>query len=435
MSKVTLGFDRFITELCLRLWPGDPVVVGAMLNVRARSGQGFRRAEASLGRLENTQLIPATQYLPLESWELFEKAEPGEIILKFVVIAEGSAPREVATPFPTPEGPPRWRTRLACLDVEDLFAAVDSSVLVIKERAIWPFWQQETSRYLNSHAAGSDARSLFHDGLARTIFPTVDFQGDDVPYVLLGARSWEWGHWMLDFLARVAAVQPPPGATILVDSRLGESHLWWLRQLVPGVRVCGYELGAQLRLARAHVMLPRTFCPPTWPHVYGKPTSFFNQLPEDTLALRAALRRPRQRAVSRQADGSRRIWLRRKGSLRTLIGEDDLGRLLYENGFIDIFAEDWHPKDLAPILEGAEWIIGVEGSSFLNLLLSNSTSKVALITTATDVPLNHLEQLQVLGHQPYLVLGRELQVPGRPPGHSDIELAPATLMQLGELLR
>lgn len=361
----------------------------------------------------------------------FEQCELGESKLTFEVIEFGSKiTRVLNLDFPNEVDFPRFRCSNSVLQLKQVEMSVDSSVFTQGNRAIWPFSQSNTSHLLNSHGAGSDVLAIFNKEIALKRSKTIDSNIDGIPFLLFGARSFEWGHWTHDFLMRVVRAQPPPGSTIFVDSRLGDRHLWWIERIIPDCQIVGVELGTTVFFPHVNILQPRTFCPPTWRSELGKPKSFFNVLPEDIRDLAKLFRL----SNSPTSSTSSRVFLRRVAGYRRIVNPFQFEQLLNDLEFDSLIAESLDTTDTQKKLADADWIIGVEGSAFINIVFCQKSCKVILITTHEDAQLNRIEQLQALGHEVFLLIGKNIERRGAPPGHSDIQLSDESLKTLRRLI-
>lgn len=370
-------------------------------------------------------------FYELDTNDYFEQCELGESQLTFEVVdLNGQVNRITNFGFPNETRFPRLRCRTPLVQLTNLKMSVDSSVFSQGSRAIWPLFQSNTSHLLNSHGAGSDVLAIFKREVALERREAINLSLDCVPFLLFGARSFEWGHWMGDFIMRVAFVKPPPGSTVIVDSRLSTHHLWWIKKIVPECRVVGVDLGLTVFFPDVNVLLPRTFCPPTWPSELGKPKSFFNSLPEDIRELSRLVKS----SISVIESFSTRVWLRRVSGYRKIINEIQFEKLLCDLGFDNLEAESLDTYDLQKKLSNVDWIIGVVGSAFFNVVFCQKPCKVIMVTTFEDLQLNLIEQLQTLGHEVFVLFGRGVARRGAPSGHLDIQLSDESLKTLKQLI-
>lgn len=420
-----------LSALPFIFWSGDSLVLSTRLQARADRGESVREAARWFQR-RNVIDLPATEFIRFQTDLEFFYEDRSATTLAFTCINERGVVAEREVLFPISGDIPRYVGCAPSLKVSGASFAVDSSIIVKDGTATWPLLQAQTAPFLNSHGAGSDMRALYRDGMARALFPNIEYSGEDVPYVLFGARSWEWGHFMIDFLARVAAASPPPGSTLLVDSRLNSSHTWWLEALIPEVTILKYDLGNSISVDEAIYLLPRTLCPPTWRASIGKPKTFWNLLPKDARTIR-------RNAVNDLHSASAcdsRIWLKRRGRLRTVTNIQALERVLADLNFVSIYPEDLSPDALAPILQNARWVVGVAGSAFQNLLIGNGDARVGVITVERDLPFTLVDELKGLGHDVCVILGesKHYRQRGAPPGHDDIHMSDSTLRALVEVV-
>jgi capsular polysaccharide biosynthesis protein len=124
-----------------------------------------------------------------------------------------------------------------------------------------------------------------------------------------------------------------------------------------------------------------------------------------------------------------KLFLSRRGNLRGrrhLVNVDEVWEVLQRRGFVEFNPEEHHVKDQVRVFSEAEFIVGVTGSSFVNLIFAEPGTKVIEIAATRDAPIPTWQyigryvgmKMGVLygdktyppAHQPYFVSDQDFHV-------------------------
>jgi Glycosyltransferase 61 len=186
---------------------------------------------------------------------------------------------------------------------------------------------------------------------------------EDQTYFYLGGSAKNYGHWLIDDLPRLAAVErlreidPRSTITILVTASelpgVDEARRATLRRhpKLSDVNVQFIEPGVVHRIHRA---------------LYATPVSY-----HPVAKLRAGVRYVRETYSLREARGARRIFMTRPASSpRRLSNRQEVETFLYERGFEMFDAGAMTFEEQLNLFSDADIIVGIGGSAMANSIFS-----------------------------------------------------------------
>jgi capsular polysaccharide biosynthesis protein len=198
--------------------------------------------------------------------------------------------------------------------------------------------------------------------------------------MLSGWSSEHFGHWVPEYLCRLAYLEQHPrfaDLPIIVDAGMPPQHVEFLRLLVPNP-IVELAAGAALHVGELVVASPATFFPMLLTPDHEVPPENQGGLPL------GGFRHLRTRVAERlPADGKRgrRLYLsRRRRAWRLVTNEDEVHAALARYGFEVIFAEDLSVEDQVRMYQEAEIVISPVGSSTLNAIFAPTDLKLLILS-------------------------------------------------------
>jgi len=200
---------------------------------------------------------------------------------------------------------------------------------------------------------------------------------------LVGASTFEYGHWLMEHLPRLRALEQLPsfaGAAFIVDAGMPATHLQALA-LVLGREPVVIELQVGEPASADELLLSGPDC--YFPYV---PTTQGLQTPSLAPSSVAGMSYLRSRAVGHLPARTgpaprRRIFVRRASELRQLLNEADLiERLAARWGFEAVQPETLSFAQQVQLFQDADFVAGAHGSALTNCLFCRPGTEVLTIT-------------------------------------------------------
>lgn len=202
----------------------------------------------------------------------------------------------------------------------------------------------------------------------------------DAAVMLSGAASDHFGHWVPEYLCRLAYLERHPrfaGAPIIVDSGMPAQHLEFLALLVPN-RIVQIPAGGALRCRELIVASPTTFFPVHLSPHHDVPQQ--NQGGLSTGSFRFIQERVRSRMGGPGPQG-RKLYLSRKNSAwRRLSNEEEVSAALAARGFEVIYPEDMSFPDQVRMFQSAGVVVAPNGSSLMNAIYASTDLKLIVLS-------------------------------------------------------
>lgn len=199
----------------------------------------------------------------------------------------------------------------------------------------------------------------------------------EVGMMLSGLASSAFGHWLPEFLPKLQFLQEHPDFShlpIIVDAGMPQSHFDHLRRLAknPLILMQANEslLCSRLLVAPAPAFFPVETFPNDVP---------LNELPG--LSPRAMRFLRGGESYETKISRHRRIFLARKNmKWRRLLNEEEIAAELLQLGFETIFIEEMSVSEQIDLFQQAQYIVAPNGSALLNLIFSDSSTKLLVLT-------------------------------------------------------
>ena len=249
--------------------------------------------------------------------------------------------------------------------------------------------------------------------LHRRILPRFTRRAEhrlDQAIALVGEHSFQYGHWLIDYLPRsLAARELPSTIPVLVDADVRPNSLWWLHKVLPDRAIIPLERGRSVEVGTLFVPLQRTFCPTGWidsmqltPDVWASDPSAVAQV--QTL-VSAGLADPARH---------RRLWLGRRGGHRSFANQQELFERMAAHGFELVYAEDLSMSQLQSLLNETRDVIAPEGSQLLNLVASAPGLRLLVLQgdEISSVQGGVVVFGPAVGHEVAFVAGNQVGPPG-----------------------
>lgn len=201
-------------------------------------------------------------------------------------------------------------------------------------------------------------------------------------FSLIGPHSWAFGHWMWEFLPRYAAALRSarlPLLPVLVDQGMPVQHVQALRALLPpGAGIIELPSHAVARIGRL-------WCAPTPMYM-----PFFEHMNRrfrwDLLAAEPGYfaglaREMRTRFLPGTARAAQRLIFlaRRPERHRKLLNAGEIEAAALSRGFVQIYPEDMAFAEQVAAIDGAEHVVGPEGSAMFLALFARPGTRVTIL--------------------------------------------------------
>jgi hypothetical protein len=193
---------------------------------------------------------------------------------------------------------------------------------------------------------------------------------------LSGLASNAFGHWLPEFLPKLAFYKNHPGfyrMPIIVDSEMPRSHFEHLSRLSTNELIL-INPAQTLKCKKLIVAPSPTFFPVEFfPHKF--PEHYFQGL------LPSAFNFLRTNISCDQKPAIRRIYLARKEvKWRRIINEDQIINGLKEYGFESVYMENLSAQEQIDLFQTSECFVGPNGSALLNFIFANSHAKFLILS-------------------------------------------------------
>jgi len=189
--------------------------------------------------------------------------------------------------------------------------------------------------------------------------------------MLSGWASEHYGHWVPEFLCRIAWLERHPrfaDLPIIVDSDMPAQHLQYLSTIVPNP-IVQIPAGGAVRCRELIVASPSTFFPMHLTPDHEVPAE--NQGGISVEGARLVQRRVLEK-FPLPSVRTRKIYLsRRSRGWRRLLNDDELCAALSERGFEILFPEEMTFEEQVRMYQSARIVVAPNGSSMLNAMFAS----------------------------------------------------------------
>jgi hypothetical protein len=197
--------------------------------------------------------------------------------------------------------------------------------------------------------------------------------------MLSGWASQHFGHWVPEYLCRLAYLETHPRYAelpIIVDADMPPQHLEFLSLLVPNP-VVELPLGGALKVGELIVGSPSCFFPMHLSADHAVPPENQGGLPLN------GFRYLRSRIAERlppPAIHDRKLYLARKTSTwRKLLNEDEIIAAVAARGFEILHAEEMSVEQQVRMYQEAEVVVAPNGSSLLNAVFAQQDMRLIVL--------------------------------------------------------
>jgi dTDP-4-amino-4,6-dideoxygalactose transaminase/capsular polysaccharide biosynthesis protein len=189
--------------------------------------------------------------------------------------------------------------------------------------------------------------------------------------MLSGWASEHFGHWVPEYLCRLACLERHPRFAelpIIVDSDMPVQHLQYLSLIVTNP-ILQIPAGGGLRCGELIVASPTTFFPVHLTRDQQVP-------PENVGGVSVEGARLVQKRVLEKMPlpsvRNRKLYLsRRRRTWRRLLNEDEISSVLAERGFEVLYPEEMTFEDQVRMYQSASIVVAPNGSSLLNAMFAS----------------------------------------------------------------
>ncbi len=237
--------------------------------------------------------------------------------------------------------------------------------------------------------------------------------------LLAGYVSDAFGHWFPDYLPRLQFLRQHPDferLPIIVDENMPQAHFDHLRRFAdnPLIRLKANESFVCERLLMATAP---SFVPVHW---------FPNDIPAHEMpGLSPRALRFLRGGDDVNPDGvsrNSRLFLGRRGmSWRRLLNEAEIGAELAKSGFETVYLEDMGMEEQIRVFRSAEWIVAPNGSALLNLVFSDPSVKLLVLSQPDLFNWGTFQgPMRSLGYNPVWLCGGNVAATGQK--HADYQV-------------
>ncbi len=280
-----------------------------------------------------------------------------------------------------------------------------------------------------------DKRVLAQSG--RTVM--IDKAGYEVAEIeggamLAGLASDAFGHWVPEYLSRLAGLEQHPAfreLPIIVDAEMPAPHFEYL-QLVCDRPLLRLPPNTAFRCRRLLYAPPPLFFPVELVAGHALPRQTQGALSPTALRMlrERVLRRlpPRSPdAIAKRAGRGRWFLGRRNLRWRRLLNEAEVAAALEPIGFETAYAEDLTLAQQIALFQDADAIVAPNGSSLLNLIFAPTEIPTIVLSQSRTFNWGGFQgPMEALGYRPLWVCGRKDDSAGK---HADYSVDPSSIIE------
>lgn len=201
-------------------------------------------------------------------------------------------------------------------------------------------------------------------------------------FSLLGPNSVAFGHWIAEYLPRLAAALASgrmPPVTVLIDANLPRQHRESLELLIgSGSRIV--EVAPQQRIDVGRLWFsPTYYYAPILARMNGRYREETVSAPPARFARLARFMAARYSAVGACRDMERVFLARRARGHRILCNAGLIQRVAEEFGFVLVYPEDMPFAEQIRVIRGARYVVGPEGSAQFLAFFANPGTRIAIL--------------------------------------------------------
>lgn len=182
--------------------------------------------------------------------------------------------------------------------------------------------------------------------------------------VIASSGSMNYHHWLFDILPRIELLRISGYLEKIDFFIINYENLQFQQETLKILGIHEKKIITSNN-RNFHYLVQGNLFITSHPSILGTINPWVFNFVRNTFLLKIANQKPIRLYISRKKAPSRKI-----------INETEFEKFLYEFGFTEIFAEDFSVQQMSEIVYNAEWIIGVHGSGFANLVFANENVKV-----------------------------------------------------------
>ena len=264
----------------------------------------------------------------------------------------------------------------------------------------------------------ADGNLIVANADGQALLDTSSFQSREIEggILLAGSASNAFGHWFPDFLPRLQFLRMHPDfqkLPIIVDEEMPQTHFDHLRRFASNPLIL-LKANESLVCGRLLMATSPSFIP-VW--LFPNDVSASGMPGLSPRAMQFL--RSESQLVNPDEPRRGRWFLGRKNmSWRRLLNEVEIGGALANAGFETIYLEDKEMEEQIRIFQRAEWIVAPNGSALLNLIFSDPSVKLLVLSQPGLFNWGTFQgPMRNLGYNPVWLCGENVTAAGQK--HSD----------------
>lgn len=221
--------------------------------------------------------------------------------------------------------------------------------------------------------------------------------------MLSGLTTKHYGHWFADYLPKIQFLEQHADFNklpILINDDMPKSHVSFLRRLCKNDFIF-IKRDESLNVKKLLVASSPTFIPAEVISDEVNVSDLPGLSPRSLLFLQAKIL-----LSETPYNGPRkRIFLSRKNSSwRTLLNEEEIFNGLISFGFERVYLEDLDLSEQIKTFQSADFIVGPNGSAFLNIIYAQKDAKILILGARNSFNLGTLQgPMEAVGYHPYFL--------------------------------
>lgn len=199
-------------------------------------------------------------------------------------------------------------------------------------------------------------------------------KSQSIPRAIYVGTSTNWFHFIVELASRIVELSKEVrnGIPIVIEKNAHE-NIVRLCQLMTGVNPIQLSIGDSINVD--NLMIIRE---------YGVGD------PIDSTQRRDVLKKFKEQIIEKidqgEVPGYKKIYLRRSRNLyRPLQNENQVARILHDNGFVSIYPEAYGLDDFIRVIRSAEYVVAESGAAITNLMFAKAGTKFLEILPAIAI--------------------------------------------------
>jgi hypothetical protein len=277
----------------------------------------------------------------------------------------------------------RARTTLtACF--ADARVKARSSFIELKDAAVLDFEEPELSSMTDF--LEYDPALFWAEGRTAWVIDNLRAVPDievDEAFTLLGAHSWEFGHWFMEYMPKFLLAMQTGRINrmpILMDAGMPAQHRQAIEMLAGDkVKIVTFTYGQTARVKRLWCATG-----PAYPPVLDQMDEKFRwgalaMPPKTYIPLMNEMVRLLERAAEKPDNPKRIFFARRPFPHRVLRNAPEIEEIARSRGFEIIYTQDKTFLEQVQLIRNAEYVVGPEGSALFLGFIGKAGTKVMIL--------------------------------------------------------